>query len=99
MSATEDAIALLRSRVEYHRIGRSTWREIDHDIVAMRKAIELLEHVNPLGLAEEPTFTQVEEAKRHHWHAATARCSCGERIRSLDAQIRHVLRAVGSVER
>lgn len=43
MSATEDAIALLRSRVDHHRIGRSTWREMDHDIIAMRKAIELLE--------------------------------------------------------
>ncbi|QED11883.1 hypothetical protein SEA_MASHLEY_67 [Microbacterium phage Mashley] len=43
MSAIEDAIALLRSRVEHHRIGRSTWRETDHDIIAMRKAIELLE--------------------------------------------------------
>ena len=43
MSATEDAIALLRSRVEHHRIGRSTWREMDHDVTAMRKVIELLE--------------------------------------------------------
>ncbi|QQO39468.1 hypothetical protein SEA_NAMAGO_67 [Microbacterium phage Namago] len=43
MSATEDAIALLRSRVDHHRIGRSTWREMDHDIIAMRKVIELLE--------------------------------------------------------
>lgn len=43
MSATEDAIALLRSRVEHHRVGRSTWREMDQDILAMRKVIELLE--------------------------------------------------------
>lgn len=99
MSATQDVIALLAARITTPRIGKVAWREMDKDILAMRKAIELLEHVNPLGLAEEPTFTQVEEAKRHHWHAATARCSCGERIRSLDAQIRHVLRAVGSVER
>lgn len=56
MSATEDAIALLRSRVDHHRIGRSTWREMDHDILAMRKAIELLEQ--PATEAERLEFAE-----------------------------------------
>lgn len=43
MSATEDAIALLRSRVSTQRIGKMAWREMDQDIIAMRKVIELLE--------------------------------------------------------
>lgn len=43
MSAVDEVIALLTARVEHHRIGRSTWREMDHDILAMRKAIELLQ--------------------------------------------------------
>lgn len=43
MSAIEDAIALLRSRVTTQRLGRMAWREMDQDILAMRKVIELLE--------------------------------------------------------
>lgn len=43
MSAADEAIALLRSRVNVPRLGRSAWREADRDILAMRKALETLE--------------------------------------------------------
>lgn len=43
MSAAEDVIALLAARITSPRIGKVAWREMDKDILAMRKAIELLE--------------------------------------------------------
>lgn len=43
MTAIDEVIALLNVRIKLHRIGRSTFREMDRDILAMRKAVELLE--------------------------------------------------------
>ena len=65
MTSAEDAIALLRSRVDHHRIGRSTWREMDEDILAMRKAIELLEQ-SEITTLEELDALPVGSIVRHH---------------------------------
>ncbi|AWN04688.1 hypothetical protein HOT29_gp069 [Microbacterium phage Squash] len=43
MSAVDEVIALLAARVVRNRVGKVAWREMDQDILAMRKAIELLE--------------------------------------------------------
>ncbi|WNM75175.1 hypothetical protein SEA_LONELYSOIL_64 [Microbacterium phage Lonelysoil] len=71
MSATEDAIALLRSRVDHHRIGRSTWREMDHDIIAMRKAIELLEAPPSEEMQAAQDFFQRHYARFGEWRVDT----------------------------
>ncbi|QUE25360.1 hypothetical protein SEA_FIZZLES_66 [Microbacterium phage Fizzles] len=51
MTDREDAIALLRSRVNTNRLGKSAFREMDQDILAMRKALELLERGAGAGTA------------------------------------------------